>query len=189
MGKVTDIAQASSWPVARLAREFRIHRHTLAKRIAKAGLEPTGEQRGNPTYSIYDVAVLLLVPPKKGKTDFEDRPTARKAWYQSENERIKFETAIGKLVPIEDVQRQLFLMAKEVVATLDRIPDVLERDAELEPEHVQMVEETIYRLRDDLRCRLVADKPETGVPDKNQGDDSGEVDVAPPVDLPQTLLA
>ena len=42
----------------------------------------------------------------------------RKAWYQSERERLKFEQETAQLIPASDVRREFAIWAKAVVQVL-----------------------------------------------------------------------
>ncbi|MBM0956484.1 DUF1441 family protein, partial [Escherichia coli] len=55
----------------------------------------------------------------------------RKAWYQSERERLKFEQETAQLIPASDVRREFAIWAKAVVQVLETLPDILERDCGL----------------------------------------------------------
>ncbi len=57
----------------------------------------------------------------------------RKAWYQSERERLKFEQETAQLIPASDVRREFAIWAKAVVQVLETLPDILERDCGLLP--------------------------------------------------------
>ncbi len=55
-------------------------------------------------------------------------PHARKAWYQSERDRLKFEQETGLLVSVSDVRRSFSVVVKAIVQVLETWPDRLERD-------------------------------------------------------------
>ncbi|GAL10819.1 phage protein [Vibrio astriarenae] len=82
-------------------------------------------------------------------------PKDRKDWFQSENERLKFEEAEGQLCATHDVARQMSIMAKAMIQVLDTLPDILERDCGLQPREVSKVQSTIDDLRDQLAARLM----------------------------------
>ncbi len=46
-------------------------------------------------------------------------PHARKAWYQSERDRLKFEQETGQLVPVSDVRRSFSVVVKAIVQVLE----------------------------------------------------------------------
>ncbi|MFD2437251.1 DUF1441 family protein [Modicisalibacter luteus] len=81
----------------------------------------------------------------------------RKAWYQSENERLKYEKEIRRLIPDDEFARELSTLAKTVAAGLDSLPDMLERDAGLSPEALERVQATIDTLREQMYQAAVTD--------------------------------
>lgn len=81
-------------------------------------------------------------------------PQDRKAWYQSENERLKFEAASRELIPIDEVAREYTSLAKAVVMMLETLPDILERDCALTPTAVTRVQVNIDDLRDEMARKI-----------------------------------
>jgi hypothetical protein len=135
----------------------------MAKRIRDAGLVPTGELRGNPTYSISDVAQMLYGSPNDQEGDapnWDSLPDQRKAWYQSENERIKLEKELRQLIPVEEVHREMSQLAKAAANGLDSLPDILERDLGLPPEAIERVEQVTDALREQMFLAITADAEE-----------------------------
>ncbi|MFK8698402.1 DUF1441 family protein, partial [Proteus mirabilis] len=51
-------------------------------------------------------------------------PQDRKAWYQSERERLKFEQEVGALLPASEVAREYSALAKAMVQVLETLPDI-----------------------------------------------------------------
>lgn len=77
-------------------------------------------------------------------------PAERRAHWQAENERLKFEEACRELIPVgecADVYRQ---MVKATVMTLETLPDLLERDCALSPQATTYVQNAIDDFRDYL---------------------------------------
>ncbi|HAI1316851.1 TPA: DUF1441 family protein, partial [Escherichia fergusonii] len=72
----------------------------------------------------------------------------RKAWFQSERERLKFQQETGELIPASEVSREFASMAKAVVQVLETLPDILERDCAMTPSAVVRVQKVIDDLRD-----------------------------------------
>ncbi len=95
-------------------------------------------------------------------------PQDRKAWYQSERERLKFEQEVGELIPASDVAREFAEMAKAMVQVLDTLPDILERDCALNPAAVFRIQSIIDDLRDEIALRIMSDeeKAEEGIPEE-----------------------
>ncbi|MEM6483795.1 MAG: DUF1441 family protein [Pseudomonadota bacterium] len=158
MGEVRDFNEAFSWPIARLADCFGIHRQTLTRRIKEAQLPPAGTHRGNPTYHIREVARLLYEPPppEPGEVSTWDHdPELRKAWYQSENYRVKYEESVRRLIPATDHVRDQAEFAKTVLSVIDIWPDRLEREDGLPPEVIVSGQRLADDLRESIRQRLL----------------------------------
>ncbi len=77
-------------------------------------------------------------------------PMERRAYYQSENERLKVESTIGQLVPAAEVEADYAELVKKVVQFFDTLPDVLERKAGLTPEQVVKVQDECDRVRQSM---------------------------------------
>lgn len=159
MGEVLDSKDAYNWSVSKIGQAFGMDRRTVAKRLQENGVMPAGSRRGNPTYALADVGPALFAEktPIAGGVDLDQFPDARKAWFQSENERLKFELAIKQLIPAHEFARELSMLAKTVAAGLDSLPDILERDAGLPPEAIYRVQHVIDALREDMYQAAVAD--------------------------------
>jgi phage terminase Nu1 subunit (DNA packaging protein) len=166
MGEVIESKDAYNWSVSRIGQAFGLDRRTVAKRLQEHGVMPSGTRRGNPTYALSDVGPALFgeKTPIAGGLDLDQYPDARKAWYQSENERLKFEVAIKQLIPAHEFARELSTLAKTVAAGLDSLPDALERDAGLDPDAIERVQHVIDALREQMYQAATADmeSPENG---------------------------
>ncbi len=151
MGDVREFQ--AGWSVARLAEEFGIDRRTATKRIRDAGIAPSGKRNGHDTYRLADVALAMsgfagAAGGEGGVVDPRDLPPMeRRAFFQSENERLKVETTVGQLVPALEVEADYAELVKTLVQFFDTLPDVLERKAGLRPDQVDKVQEQCDRLR------------------------------------------
>lgn len=74
----------------------------------------------------------------------------RRAWYQSENERLEVERKKGQLVPASTVEAEFAVLIKGMVQRLDTLADVLERDAALTPGQVEIVQRTVDSVREEM---------------------------------------
>ena len=141
-----------------LSREFGVARETVGKRLASAGVQPDGERKGYPVYRLGPScrALLQAEMTAAGKVDNPSDlpPMERRAWYQSERERVHLEKEQQHLVPAEDVREQLALVLKITGQFLDTLPDVLERDCRLPPDAIAVVEQRIDLARSDWAERL-----------------------------------
>ncbi|MGT7589087.1 DUF1441 family protein, partial [Escherichia coli] len=120
--------------VSQLAALSGVHRQTVASRIKN--IRTAGGHESNlKLYKLTDIlAELMKLPPPVAEGEMD--PHDRKAWYQSERERLKFEQEVGELIPASDVPREFAEMAKAMVQVLETLPDILERDCALEPSAV-----------------------------------------------------
>ncbi|WP_417788212.1 DUF1441 family protein [Stutzerimonas xanthomarina] len=157
MGEVLNSKDAYNWSVSKIGQAFGLDRRTVAKRLQESGVSPAGSKRGNPTYALADIGPALFgeKKPISGGVDFDQFPDARKAWFQSENERLKFEKEIKQLIPAHEFARELSLLAKTVAAGLDSLPDMLERDAGLNPETIERVQKVTDALREQMYQAVV----------------------------------
>ena len=80
----------------------------------------------------------------------------RRAWYQSEHERMKVETEARQLIPSIEVQSEMAELARSFVQFLDTLGDQLERDINLSPEQVDAVNRSITRQRAQLFAAAVS---------------------------------
>lgn len=144
--------------VRRLAEEFQIGREAVAKRLHTAGVRPAGTRQGHPVYRIADAAKAILEVDRQASADFDPAmlpPMERRAWYQSENERLGVEEHMRRLIPALEVEAEMALLAKTVVRALETIPDTVERDLRVSPEVVEYLQEKVHRLRAEITSRLV----------------------------------
>lgn len=132
-----------------------LHRQTVASRLMSVPLAP-GSNAKLKLFSIVDILTDLLnrTPDSNQRKVDEMIPTDRKAWFQSERERLKLEEETAELIPASDVAREYSSMAKAVVTTLETLPDILERDCGLQPAAVSRVQAIIDDLRDQLAQRI-----------------------------------
>jgi len=87
-------------------------------------------------------------------------PTDRKAWYQSENERVKLEVQLRSLLSADEVHLEMSRLAKAVTTTLDSLPDILERDCDLSPEAILRVQDSVDALREQMYLRIMQEDDE-----------------------------
>ena len=139
--------------ISQLAALSGVHRQTAAAR----------HESNLKLYRVVDIvsAFLALPPPvAEGEMDAHER----KAWYQSERERLKFEQETAQLIPASDVRREFAIWAKAVVQVLETLPDILERDCGLQPAAVSRVQSIIDDLRDQIALRVT----EAGADDEEE---------------------
>lgn len=138
--------------ISQLAALSGVHRQTAAARLQNLPVAG-GHESNLKLYRVVDIvsAFLALPPPvAEGEMDAHER----KAWYQSERERLKFEQETAQLIPASDVRREFAIWAKAVVQVLETLPDILERDCGLQPAAVSRVQSIIDDLRDQIALRV-----------------------------------
>lgn len=159
MGEINRIEDAYAWNITRLAEAFGLHRETVRKRLNAAGVVPAGVRNGANVYALKDAGPAVFADMVLGGDSDPDQlpPTERRAWYQSENERIKLEQELRQLVRSEEAHREMSTIAKAVTTTLESLPDILERDCGIDAESVARVQDVIDGIRQQLYERIVAD--------------------------------
>lgn len=164
MTDVSKISTAFEWSISKMAEALGMSRNTVSKRLREGQVQPSGRERGSPVYALKDAMPALFQPDTQQTNGLLDPnqmpPEMRKAWFQSENERLKFEKTQSQLCGADDVARNMALMAKSVIQVLETLPDVLERDCALQPRQVAKVQEAIDDLRDQLAVQVAYIEPE-----------------------------
>ena len=157
MGDIHNINEAYNCSISKLAEIFEIDRATMTKRLKEAVIQPAGKKGAHAIYAIKDAARAIhhKAGPGNPDLDLDLFPEARKAWFQSENERLKFEQATGQLIPEADCARALASLAKTFVSCLDSLPDQLERDSGLTPEVLVSIQEICDGARDSAHEELL----------------------------------
>ncbi|MDA5624263.1 DUF1441 family protein [Pasteurella multocida] len=129
-----------------------MHRQTVSQRLA--GLTPaSGSNSKLKLYLLSDLIRSGL--SEKMSTDVDSlSPFDRKAFWQAENERLKYERDTGQLIPAFEVAQEMSAFAKATVQTLETLPDILERDADLTPKALVLVQQIIDDTRDQMALRI-----------------------------------
>jgi hypothetical protein len=133
--------------VTQLAELVGMNRNLVARRLRETEMAG-GNGENLKLYELGAALQALLTPSMKENGEMS--PQDRKAWFQSENERLKFEIACRDLIPTEECHQVYGLMVKSVVQVLETLPDILERDHSLKTAQLLAVENTINNLRDGL---------------------------------------
>ncbi|UCP22629.1 DUF1441 family protein [Escherichia coli] len=103
--------------ISQLAALSGAHRQTVAARVKN--ISPAGGHESNlKLYRLTDILAELMKAPLPVDNEEMD-PHARKAWYQSERDRLKFEQETGQLVPVSDVRRSFSVVVKAIVQVLE----------------------------------------------------------------------
>lgn len=147
--------------VSQLAELVGMNRNHVARRLHE--LELVGGNGENlKLYELGKALQKLLTPSMQENGEMS--PQDRKAWYQSENERLKFEEAERQLLPVDEVAREYAVLSKAVVMVLETLPDILERDCALTPAAVTRVQDIIDDLRDEMARKVEESESQEGWP-------------------------
>lgn len=146
-----------------------MHRQTVSSKLS--GVQPApGSNPKLKLFSVVDILKELLSRTTSEELVNVDKmlPPDRKAWFQSERERLKFQQETGELIPASEVVREFSSMAKAVVQVLETLPDILERDCAMTPAAVVRVQKVIDDLRGQIALKVeMADAPpEEELPDE-----------------------
>ncbi|EMN8531492.1 DUF1441 family protein [Enterobacter hormaechei] len=141
--------------ITQLAAITDLHRQTVASKLANVQLAP-GSNPKLKLYAITDILRELLTSTTPSELVDVDKmlPPDRKAWFQSERERLKFQQETGELIPASEVTREFSSMAKAMVQVLETLPDILERDCAMTPSAVVRVQQVIDDLRDQIALKV-----------------------------------
>lgn len=162
VAEINRLEEAYNWNITRLADAFNLDRGTVRRRLRESGIVPVSTRNGANVYALKDAGPALFGESFSGASDNPDElsPQDRKAWFQSENERVKLEQELRQLVPAEEAHREMSRLAKAVASGLDSLADMLERDAGLPPEAIELVEKTTDALREQMYQAVIADDDE-----------------------------
>lgn len=158
--------------INQLASVTGLHRQTISSRLASVRVAP-GSNAKLKLYSVVDILTELISRTADPETVDVDKlqPQDRKAWFQSERERLKFQIETAQLIPASDVRREFSAMAKAVVQVLETLPDVLERDCALSAQATHRVQSIIDDLRDQMAQKVFDADPDIEKEEEPPGED------------------
>lgn len=141
--------------ISRLAELLGMDRKTVSKRIAEANVAPVGMRDGYPVYDGRQSCEACLIPQAASgdETAFDPRllkPMDRRAWYQSERERMAVEAEARQLIPAIEVHAEMAELARGFVQFLDTLPDVLERAVHMRTDQIEALHSAVTRERQRL---------------------------------------
>ncbi|EIW7095446.1 DUF1441 family protein [Escherichia coli] len=139
--------------ISQLAALSGAHRQTVAARVKN--ISPAdGHESNLKLYRLTDILAELMKAPLPVDNEEMD-PHARKAWYQSERDRLKFEQETGLLVSVSDVRRSFSVVVKAIVQVLETWPDRLERDRGWTASQLNEVQIVVDEIRDTLEKAVI----------------------------------
>lgn len=148
--------ERSRWSISALAREFGMDRRKISALID--GATPVGAERGQPVYALRDVAPLICEAltgtqyvgrPGQGiNPDHLTNTRDYKDYWTGTEARIRAEERARRLAPAEAIEAEMRTLVAPLVALLETLPDVLERDADLTPEQAHLIRRLIDAQRE-----------------------------------------
>ncbi len=136
-----------------------IHRDTIKQRLG--GISPRSARNGHAVYFLGDVGSALFADAGGTPTAPPNKlgPQAANHMASAQLKKIKIDQQLGHLLPVDKVRLEWGRVLKAVMATLETLPDVLERDAGLTPEQIIAVVTTLDDVRERLYQEMI-DPPE-----------------------------
>ncbi|HAU8263938.1 DUF1441 family protein [Phytobacter diazotrophicus] len=153
--------------VTQLADLVGMNRNMVARRLRETEMDG-GNGENLKQYELGKALRVLILPSVQASGEMS--PQDRKAWYQSENERLKFEKEEREVIPVDEVVQVYSSMLKAVVMVLETLPDILERDCGLTPAAVNRVQGIIDDLRDEMARKVADSENEEGWPNVTDED-------------------
>lgn len=150
----------SGWSKSVLASEFGIARQTVDKLLR--GVPNSGLVGGHPVWRIRDVAGIFSdytkgVDATAGQDPEMMDPKSRKDWYDGEDKRLIVAQKKRDLVSYEEMGEALAMVFDSLKTFVVTLPDVLERDVDLNAEQVVRMIDIGDRLLNDFAEKLIAD--------------------------------
>lgn len=101
-----------------------------------------------------------------GETDPERMdPRDRKDWYDGEAKRRAIAKEAAELMTIEDYMEGQSMLLKEIAASLETLPDLLERRCNLKPDAIMLVREVLDGHRTEVANRMIGHDSASHDPD------------------------
>ena len=133
--------------VGQIANLTGFSRPTVASKLAL--ITPVQNNKNLKLYSLEQLLRLGFDNVRSENVD-ELSPNDRRAFWQAENERLKYERETGELIPAFEVAQEMSFLAKAIVQSLETLPDILERDCGLQPNALIRVQQVIDDIRDQM---------------------------------------
>jgi hypothetical protein len=160
----TDSAASQTvFGISRLAREFRLDRRTVVKRLES--VPPNGKDTHGHDGWTLDVAAPALLELNANREPEEPKVRAydQDKFYAAQLKRIEYMKAVGELMLRGEARAIWLEKIKTIAQWLDSLADNLERAAGLTPKQVEALERRIDEMRGDLHAELTKngadDKP------------------------------
>lgn len=143
-----------------------MHRQTVSQRVA--GLSPA--LGSNAKMKLYPLAELIRMGLyEKRSADVDSlSPADKRAFWQAENERLKYEEKIGELIPAHEVSAAMSVLAKAVIQPLETLPDILESKFGLAPKAVQLIQNIVDDIRDQMAEKIIESIEQAEITEEEQ---------------------
>lgn len=156
---ITGGDEPYKWNVSALARAFNLHRDTVRSRLNDAGVKPAGRKANAPLYLLAQAAEAIFAGSSVNSVgDLHDPskmdPKSRKEFYQSENERLKYQTTVKDLIPCGEHRDNTATTIKVIASFFDSLPDKMERTRLFTPEQLEALEGVCDQQRNQLHYQL-----------------------------------
>lgn len=167
MGDVTELRTGIRLSISQIASELGMSRNTVARRIEDRGIRADGRRGGYPVYRLRDLGPIMFgaaVSPEdeSGRPDPNRMaPQDRRAHYQAENEKLKFEQDCGQLILASEVHGQMAQIAKIVTRFLATLPDVFERDTRCPTSYTEHLDKLVRKIREEIAALLAEHEDDT----------------------------
>lgn len=155
MGEVREFK--AGWSIVRLSEAFEMDRRTVARRIRDARIPPVGVRNGYDVYQLVSVAPAILgfAGGEMAVVDPRDLPPSeRRAYYQSENERLEAEKTLARLVPTAEMEADYADLVRTMDQFLETLPGVIGVECGLTALQLGRVEVACAEARAALAKRL-----------------------------------
>ena len=157
-----------SWKLlskSQIAQAWGVSRDTVTRLIQDVAAD--GQKAGHDAWSIRTAATKLApydlgicAEDATGKKDPEQMPAKeRKDWYDGEDKRLIVAAKKRELISTDEMSESLIMVFDALKTFVVTLPDVLERDADLEPEKVQYLITRCDQLLSDFTEQLSSNLP------------------------------
>ncbi|ANZ52197.1 putative terminase small subunit [Aeromonas phage Ahp2] len=155
---ITGGDEPYKWTISAMARAFNLHRDTVRSRLNDAGVKPCGKKANAPLYLLAQAAEAIFAGSSVA-SDASDPskldPKSRKEWFQSENERLKYQTTVKDLIPSGEHRNNIAITVKGIASFFDSLPDKMERTRLFTPEQLEALEGVCDQQRNQLQNELM----------------------------------
>lgn len=146
------------WNISQIAEAAGLHRDTIRKRLAEAGLKAVGKKGNAPVYHLHEAMQAVFAQQTVSVSEQHDPnklvPKDRLDWFKSETERVKFQREVKELIPTDEVRDGLAEVLKRVASFFDSLPDKMERKRLFSREQLEELESACDAFRVQLYNEL-----------------------------------